>query len=60
MIDTWESFFTAVEAMRTEQKRFFATKSPFALKEAKAIELEVDRFIKDRREKEASKQPELI
>jgi hypothetical protein len=40
-----EEFFWAVQAMRKSQKKYFVTRSPDALKEAKAKEKIVDKYI---------------
>ncbi|MCA0428361.1 MAG: hypothetical protein LCH37_13090 [Bacteroidetes bacterium] len=46
--ETWiRDFVLTVESMRTEQKRFFATKQPVHLQNSKAYEKEVDTLIRE-------------
>jgi hypothetical protein len=53
MITGWEEFFAAVELMRERQKEYFRTQDPFALRQAKRKEAEVDACIERRRRKQA-------
>jgi hypothetical protein len=53
MISTWEGFFGLVYEMRLSQKKYFITRSPTALSEAKEKEEAVDECIKYHRNKGA-------
>jgi nitrogen regulatory protein PII-like uncharacterized protein len=61
VIDSWETFFTTVEAMRTAQKKFFRGHSKAVMAESILIEEVVDKFIKERNERKAKKaQPTMF
>lgn len=61
MINSWKSFFIAVEQMREIQKVYFRTKSTAALHAARKCEVAVDAAINQKRsEWEKQVQPELI
>ena len=51
MISTWEGFFSLVYEMRQSRMKYFLTRNPVALREAKCKEKAVDECIKYHRNK---------
>lgn len=45
MEEQHQDFLRKVQLMRTAQNKYFSTRSPIALREAKRLETEVDKYI---------------
>jgi hypothetical protein len=60
MKKSWEDFYAKVRAMRRFQVEYFKRRDPTALREAKKLEADVDRMIKDREERLGTKDQGIL